>query len=110
MVNILFPILNRKNLSFKHNMRIFGFSEGYHDAGVCIIDNHEIIYASHSERYSGVKNDKTLHDKQISKIDNCDTIAFYENYYLYFQIQLLNYHLNIQSFPKIILSFFQKIK
>ena len=63
-------------------MRVFGFNEGYHDAGVCILDDHEIIYASHSERYSGVKNDKTLHDSQISKSSNCDTIAFYENYFL----------------------------
>jgi len=63
-------------------MRIFGFSEGYHDAGVCIVDDTEIIYASHSERYSKVKNDKFLHACQIKKINNCDKISFYENSFM----------------------------
>ena len=39
-----------------------GFSEGFHDAGICILNDTEISFASHSERYSKVKNDKWLHD------------------------------------------------
>ena len=36
-----------------------GFSEGFHDAGVCVIDeNGEIVFATHSERFSGKKHDK----------------------------------------------------
>ena len=40
-------------------MRILGFSEGYHDAAATILDDGEVIFASHSERFSKIKNDKT---------------------------------------------------
>ena len=36
-----------------------GVSEGYHDAGVTILNGQEIKHASHSERYSRIKNDST---------------------------------------------------
>ena len=42
-------------------MRIAGISEGTHDAAYCLLDDKEILYASHSERYSQVKNDSRLH-------------------------------------------------
>ena len=36
-----------------------GWSEGFHDAGVCVIDNNgHIVFATHSERFSGRKHDK----------------------------------------------------
>lgn len=42
-------------------MNIMGVSAGYHDAGVSVIDdNGNILFAAHSERYSRVKNDKSL--------------------------------------------------
>ena len=39
-------------------MQIVGISEGFHDAGLCLLNDDTITYASHSERYSGVKSDK----------------------------------------------------
>ena len=48
-------------------MRIVGISEGFHDAGLCLLQDDRITYASHSERYSGRKNDKWLHPKQLDK-------------------------------------------
>ena len=32
-----------------------GISEGFHDAGVTVLNSQEIVYASHSERYSRIK-------------------------------------------------------
>ena len=46
-------------------MNVIGFSEGFHDAAICRVKNGRIVYASHSERYSKIKNDKLLHKKQI---------------------------------------------
>ena len=37
-------------------MRVAGISEGSHDAGYSLIEDREILYASHSERYSQIKN------------------------------------------------------
>ena len=61
-------------------MIILGMSEGYHDAGLCLLEDDKIIYASHSERYSGVKNDFKLHHSQFpkSKRYQPDVKAFYE--------------------------------
>ena len=51
-------------------MNIVGFSEGFHDAAICRIKNGNILHASHSERYSKVKNDKWLHQKQL-EVNDC---------------------------------------
>ena len=37
-------------------MKILGYSEGYHDAAVTVIENGKILSASHAERYSKKKN------------------------------------------------------
>jgi carbamoyltransferase len=38
-----------------------GWSEGFHDAGVCVIDNDgHIVFATHSERFSRKKHDKYI--------------------------------------------------
>ena len=60
-------------------MRILGISEGFHDAGVCLIEDQKILYASHSERYSRIKNDRNVHPKQYKKSHK---IAFYEKPWL----------------------------
>ena len=57
-------------------MKILGISEGYHDAGVSVIDDTKIIHASHSERYSRIKNDKWAAPEQLVQ---ADTIAYYED-------------------------------
>jgi len=42
-------------------MNYIGISNGFHDAGISVIDgNGDITFASHSERYSGIKHDKNL--------------------------------------------------
>ena len=42
-------------------MNYIGISNGFHDAGVSVVDqNGNILYASHSERYSKHKHDKDL--------------------------------------------------
>ena len=44
-----------------NNFMYLGWSEGFHDAGVCVIDNNgHIVFASHSERFSGKKHDKYI--------------------------------------------------
>ena len=59
-------------------MRIVGISEGMHDAALSVIDDTEITYASHSERYSRVKNDKCVHKSQWKFVKDADTVAYYE--------------------------------
>ena len=41
-------------------MRILGINVLNHDACVTLIDVKEILFAGHSERYSGIKNDDKL--------------------------------------------------
>ena len=60
-------------------MKILGISEGFHDAGICLIEGQKILYASHSERYSRIKNDKHIHPKQYRQSDK---IVFYEKPWL----------------------------
>lgn len=56
-----------------------GISEGFHDAALTVLDGQDIKYASHSERYSRVKNDKWVHKDQL--VDS-DSISFYEKPFL----------------------------
>jgi carbamoyltransferase len=59
-------------------MIVMGISEGYHDAGVTVLNDTEIVTASHSERYSRIKNDKWAAPEQLQvKADH--TIAYYED-------------------------------
>jgi carbamoyltransferase len=57
-------------------MIILGISEGYHDAGVTVLNDTTIVHASHSERYSRIKNDKWVAPEQLVQ---ADTIAYYED-------------------------------
>ena len=41
-------------------MKVLGISSGFHDASVSMIDDGEILFAGHSERYSKIKHDATL--------------------------------------------------
>lgn len=61
---------------------ILGFSEGFHDAAIALVDHSgNIIHASHAERSSGIKNDKFVSEKQKQIVSNyvVDTVAFFEN-------------------------------
>jgi len=62
-------------------MIVLGISEGYHDAGVSIVDGTEILHASHSERYSRIKNDKWTSQHQL-EIAQYDKVAYYEKPWL----------------------------
>ena len=59
--------------------KILGLSEGFHDAGATLIQNGNILSATHAERISRVKNDRWLHHTQI---DAADITAFYEKDWL----------------------------
>ena len=41
-------------------MKILGINALNHDAAITMIQDGEILFAGHSERYSGVKNDSDL--------------------------------------------------
>lgn len=44
----------------------FGISQGFHDAGVAVVTSDgDIVYASHSERYSRIKNDELLNKELL---------------------------------------------
>lgn len=58
-----------------------GFSAGFHDAAISLIDNHgNITFAAHSERYSKIKNDANIHSALVSEVYGYDiqTVAYYE--------------------------------
>ena len=60
---------------------ILGISAGFHDAAATVINsNGEIVFAGHSERYSKIKNDPTLHPDLLAECCDYefDTVAFYE--------------------------------
>lgn len=59
---------------------ILGFSEGFHDAAIAVLDGPNIIHASHAERSSGVKHDKSVSAWQKEYVSNLaiDKVSFYE--------------------------------
>jgi carbamoyltransferase len=60
---------------------ILGLSAGFHDAAATVIDSDgEIVFAGHSERYSKIKNDPSLHPALLEELCQWqyDTVAFYE--------------------------------
>lgn len=61
-------------------MKVMGISGGYHDAACAIVDDQkrEIVFASHSERYSRVKNDKVVSKDMIFAAGHYDKTVFYE--------------------------------
>jgi len=67
------------NGNIKQKMKIVGVSEGFHDASVTILEDNNIVYAGHSERYSRIKNDKWIHKDQPTA---GHYFAYYENPFL----------------------------
>ena len=56
-----------------------------HDAAVSVIDDGKILFASHSERYSKIKNDPNLNAEIIQEAlsyGTPDVIAWYERPYV----------------------------
>jgi carbamoyltransferase len=66
-------------------MKILGISEGFHDGAVALIDHlGNILHASHSERYSKIKNDPEIHNAQMEDVgwEDIDYQAYYEKIWL----------------------------
>ena len=65
---------------------ILGVSCGFHDAGVAVVsDTGEILFASHSERYSKQKHDANLCPAILTaaqEYGKIGTVAYYENHWL----------------------------
>jgi len=62
-------------------MNILGISAGFHDAGVSLISDGEILYAGHAERYSKIKHDHKLNTNILTECIRHgypDEIAYYE--------------------------------
>jgi carbamoyltransferase len=60
---------------------IIGISAGFHDAAMSVISPlGDILFAGHSERYSKIKNDPTLHPQLIKEAISYgySTLAWYE--------------------------------
>jgi carbamoyltransferase len=64
---------------------ILGIAAGFHDAAATVIDNAgNILFAGHSERYSGKKNDADISLELLNEIDmsQVGTVAYYETPWL----------------------------
>ena len=64
---------------------ILGVSAGFHDAAVSVIDQGEILFAAHSERYSKVKNDAGISPDLLQDLPKgtIDITAYYERPWLH---------------------------
>ena len=67
-------------------MNILGISAGFHDAGISLISDGEILFAGHAERYSKKKHDSELNREILADcFTHCgipDRIAYYERPWL----------------------------
>ena len=62
-------------------MKILGISAGFHDAAVSVIDNGEILFAGHAERYSKIKNDAHINNALVADAlqhSDPELVAYYE--------------------------------
>lgn len=62
-------------------MVIWGISANSHDAAISVVQNNEILFASQTERYSGVKNDAHLNSAIIADAKSYgapDLVVWYE--------------------------------
>ena len=67
-------------------MRYVGYSRGFHDGGLAIIEEDGTVsYASNSERYTKIKYDPMLAPELESMIRNDDYVVFYQDLKTNFQ-------------------------
>jgi len=67
----------------KHTL---GISAGFHDAAVSVVrEDGEILFAGHSERYSKIKNDPSIHPDLLKECceHEFNIVAFYERPWLH---------------------------
>jgi carbamoyltransferase len=67
-------------------MNILGISAGFHDAGITLISDGEIMFAAHSERYSKLKHDSEINREMLTecfdRFGEPTHIAYYERPWL----------------------------
>tara|TARA_B100001250_G_scaffold239594_1_gene205873 strand:+ start:3672 stop:5159 length:1488 start_codon:yes stop_codon:yes gene_type:complete len=66
-------------------MKILGINALNHDAAVAMVQDGEVLFAGHSERYSGVKNDSDLNKQLVAdcfRYGKPDKVAYFERPYL----------------------------
>jgi carbamoyltransferase len=67
-------------------MITWGISANSHDAALAVFADEKLVFASHSERFSGIKNDKDLSALLVSyardKFGEPGKVVWYENPYL----------------------------
>lgn len=85
----------------------WGITAQNHDASIAVIRDGEILFASQSERYSGLKQDKDLNQSMINEAmqyGKPDVVLYYENPWKKKLRQLLSldfkYVFNLNCFPK----------
>lgn len=63
-------------------MNILGISAGFHDAGIALINDGEIMFAGHAERYSKIKHDSEINAEILNdcfdRYGVPQRIAYYE--------------------------------
>jgi len=63
----------------------WGISANSHDAAIAVFDNGSLVFASHSERFSGKKNDRDLYSKLVlhaKQYGPPDRVYWYERPFL----------------------------
>ena len=61
---------------------IWGISALFHDAGISVIKNNQLVFGAHAERYSGIKHDAHLNFgivEDATAYGNPDRVIWYEN-------------------------------
>jgi len=74
-------------------MNYLGFSSGFHDGAVTVInDKGDILFAGHSERYSKIKHDKNINSDILAdalhKVEGDFEVHYYEKPFLKYLRQL----------------------
>jgi carbamoyltransferase len=63
-------------------MIIYGINDSSHDSALSVLVDGKIVFAAHSERYSGIKNDWSLNEKifnEALQFGSPDIVSYYEN-------------------------------
>jgi carbamoyltransferase len=65
-------------------MNILGISAGFHDAAATVLQDGNILFAGHAERYSKLKNDANIHPELLKDAlqYSVDHVAYYERPWL----------------------------
>ena len=66
-------------------MKILGINALNHDAAITLIEDNKILFATHAERYSGIKNDSSLNREMFRDMEQYgtpDKVVYFENPYV----------------------------